>query len=64
MSSVLSVGLLSGATCHKMVSIAHVEKGHARGGLYTWVVPCGSARHFRDAWSAPRTMSVATTTTI
>ena len=35
MSSVLSVGLPSGATCHKMVSIAHVENCHARGGLYT-----------------------------
>ena len=41
-------------------SIAHVEKGHARGGL----VHCGRARRTQDAWSTPRTMSAARTSTI
>ena len=40
-------------------STAHVEKGHARGGVYTWMVHCGRARRTRDAWSTPRTMSAA-----
>ena len=34
-SSAVPVGASSGATCHMTASIAHVEKGHARGGVYT-----------------------------
>ena len=45
-------------------STAHVEKGHARGGVYTWMVHCGRARRTRDAWSTPRTMCAARTSTI
>ena len=45
-------------------STAHVEKGHARGRVYTWMVHCGRARRTRDAWSTPRTMSAARTSTI
>ena len=45
-------------------STAHVEKGHARGGVHTWMVHCGRARRTRDAWSTPRTMSAARTSTI
>ena len=41
-----------------------MEKGHARGGVYTWMVHCGGARRTRDAWSTPRTMSAARTSTI
>ena len=44
MSSVLSVGVPSGARCHMMASIACPEKGHARGGAYTPMVHCGHAR--------------------
>ena len=39
-------------------------EGPARGGVYTWMVHCGRARRTRDAWSTPRTMSVARTSTI
>ena len=35
------------------VSTAHVERGHAHGGVYTWMVHCGRARCTRDAWSNP-----------
>ena len=45
-------------------STPHVEKGHARGGVYTWMVHSGRARRTRDAWSTPRTMSAARTSTI
>ena len=45
-------------------STAHVEKSHARGGMYTWMVHCGRARRTRVAWSIPRTMSAARTSTI
>ena len=45
-------------------STAHVEKGHARGGVYTWMVHCGRACRTRDGWSTPRTMSTAGTSTI
>ena len=45
-------------------STAHVEKGHACGGVYTWMVNCGRACRTRDAWSTPRTMSTARTSTI
>ena len=33
-------------------------------GVYTWMVHCGRARRTRDAWSTPRTMSAARTSTI
>ena len=45
-------------------STAHVEKGQALGGVYTWKVHCGRARRTRDAWSTPRTISAARTSTI
>ena len=45
-------------------STAHVEKGHAPGGVYTWMVHCGHARRTRVAWSTPQTMSAARTGTI
>ena len=45
-------------------STAHVEKGRARWGVYTWMVHCGRARRTRDAWSSPQTMSAARTSTI
>ena len=41
-----------------------MEKGHARGGVYTWMTHCGQARHTRDAWSTPRTMPAASASTI
>ena len=59
MSSAVPVGAFSGARGYMMASTAHVEKGHARGGVYTWMVHCGCARHTRDAWSPPRTMFAA-----
>ena len=64
MSSAVPVGASSGARCHMTASTAHVEKGHARGGVYTWMVHCRNARRTRDAWSTPRTMSAARTSTI
>ena len=64
MSSAVPVGASSGARCHMTASSAHVEKGHIRGGVYTWMVHCGHARRTRDAWSTPRTMSAAKTSTI
>ena len=63
MSYAVPVGASSGARCHMTVSTAHVEKGHARGGVCTWMVHCGHARRTRDAWSTPRTMSAATLVT-
>ena len=45
-------------------STAHVEKSHAPGGLYTWMVQCGRACRTRDALSTPRTMFAARTSTI
>ena len=42
-SSAVPVGTSSGARCHMTASTAHVEKGHARGGVYTWMVHCGRA---------------------
>ena len=41
-----------------------MRKGHARGGLYTWMVHHGRACRTRDAWSTPRAMSAARTSTI
>ena len=64
MSSMLAAGVASCARCHIMASITHVEKGQARGGEYTCMVHCGRARRTRDAWSMPRTMSAARTSTI
>ena len=49
---------------HMTARLAHVEKGHARGGVYTWMVHCGRARRTRDAWSTPGSMSAARTSTI
>ena len=63
-SSAVPVAASSGARCHMTASTAHVEKGHAPGGVYTWMVHCGCARRTRDAWSTPRTMSAARTSTI
>ena len=63
-SSAVPLGLPSGARCHIMASTAHVEKGHAHGVMYTWMVHCGRARRTLDAWSTPRTMSAARTSTI
>ena len=63
-SSAVPVGASSGARCHMTASTPHVEKGHARGGVYTWMVHCGRARRTRDAWSTPQTMSAARTSTI
>ena len=45
-------------------SSAHVTKGDAHGGVYTWMVHCGRAGRTRDARSTPRTMSAARTSTI
>ena len=50
-SSAVPVGVPSGAGCHKTASTAHVEKGHPRGGLYTWMVHCGCARRTQEVWS-------------
>ena len=63
-SSAVPVGASSGARCHITASTAHVEKGHARGGMHTWMDHCGHARRTRDACSNPRTMSTAMTSTI
>ena len=63
-SSAVPMGASSGARCHMTASIAHVEKGHARGGVYTWMIHCGHDPRTRDAWSTPRTMSAARTSTI
>ena len=63
-SSAVPVRVPSGARCHMTTSTAHVEKGHARGGVYTWMVYCGRARRTRDAWSTLWTMSAARTSTI
>ena len=41
-----------------------MEKGHAPGGVYTWMVHCGRARRTRDALGTTRTMSAARTSTI
>ena len=62
--SAVPVGASSSARCHMTASTAHVEKGHALGGVYTWMVHCGRARRMRDAWSVPWTMSAARTSTI
>ena len=63
-SSPVPVGASSGARCQMTASTAHVEKGHARGGVYTWMVQCGRAPRRRDAGSTPWTMSAARTSTI
>ena len=63
-SSTVPVGVPSGARCHLMASTAHVEKGHACGGVYTWMVHCRRARRTQDAWSTPQPMSAARTSTI
>ena len=65
-SSAVPVGVPYGARCHitASTSTAHVEKGHASGGVYTWMVHYGRARRTRDAWSTPRTMSAARTCSI
>ena len=63
-SPAVSVGASPGARCHMTASTAQVEKGHARGGLYNSMVHCGRARRTRDAWSTPRTMSAARTSTV
>ena len=63
-SSAVPVGASSGARCHTTAITANVEKGHAPGGVYTWMVHCGRARRTRDTWSTPRTMSAARTSTI
>ena len=63
-SSAFPVGVPAGARCHMTASTAHVEKGHARGGVYGWMVHCGCARRTRDAWSTLQTMSAARTSTI
>ena len=47
-----------------MATTAHVKGGHARGGVYTWMVHYRRARRTRDAWCTPRTMSAARTNTI
>ena len=63
-ASTLAVGVASGARCHMMARTAHVEKGQARGGAYTWIVHCGRARRNRDACSVPRTRSATTIRTM
>ena len=50
--------------CHMTASTADVEKGHACGEVYTWMVHCQRARRTRDAWSTPQTMSATRTSTI
>ena len=44
-------------------STAHVERGHARRGVHTRMVHCVRAPRTQDAWSTPRTMSAARTST-
>ena len=44
-SSPVPVGASSGARCHMPASTAHVEKGNARPGSYTWMVHWGRALH-------------------
>ena len=43
---------------------ANPERGHARGGVYTWMLHCGRVRRTPDAWSTPGTISAAGTSTI
>ena len=45
-------------------STAHMEKGHACGGVYIWMVHCRRAGRTRGAWSTPRTMSAVRTSRI
>ena len=59
--SAVPVGVPSCARGHMMASTAHLEKGHARGGVYTWMVHCGHVLRTRDVWSTPRTMYAART---
>ena len=63
MSSSLAAGVLSGARCHIMASIAHVERGKAYRGVYTLTVHCRRARRTRDTCSTPRIMPATRSST-
>ena len=64
MFSMLGATVSSGARYHIKASTAHVEKGQARGGVYSCMVPCLRARCTWDVSSMLGTMSAARISTI